>query len=66
MKPTMRLKDSKMMKTKPRANYKRFGAFLVGSLNEWPFNRNGCIEPYVISSFAKGYPLKCVVVYERT
>ena len=52
------LKDSKMMKARLRANFKRSEAFFAGSLNIRFFNRNGCIELCPIVSFTNGYPLK--------
>lgn len=58
MKSTIMVKDSKMMEARPRANFKRSGAFFAGSLNARSFNRNGCIGLCIIFSFTNGYPLK--------
>src|SRR5260221_5890277 len=59
-KPTIMPKDLKMTKTRPRANFKRSGAFFAGSSNTRSFNRNGCIGLCVIVSFTNGHPLKCM------
>ena len=58
-KPMMHLKGLKMMKTKPKVNCKRFGAFFMGGLNGRFFNRSGCIEQ-CIASLIKGYRLNYV------
>jgi hypothetical protein len=60
MKPTLKPKDSKMMKVKLRVNCAKFGVFFIGNSNAMFFNRSGHKEQCVISSFPKGHPLECV------
>src|SRR6266540_3845255 len=41
MKPTLKPKDLKMMRVKPKASCKKFGIFFTGNLKAMFFNRSG-------------------------
>ena len=66
MKTTLKLKDLKTMKARPKVNFKKYGVFFMGNLNTIFFNRSGLKEQCIISSFPKGHPLKMCAVFERT
>jgi hypothetical protein len=47
-KPTLKPKDLKTMRVKPKASYKKFGVFFTGNLTATFFNRSGHIERCVL------------------